>query len=153
MALFATPAFVTGDFKSHASFLPDDVYATVLDNIVKATNDMILTHKGKIYLGCRNGKRLFLILDFYSHFTVFRPQCTLKSRGGRKKSALLPCVVARAFYSPVFSRVLPDAGLAAAERCFLERRRFVSVARFSFLFFYFYFCHLIDGGELSAAPS
>lgn len=48
-----TPHFVTGTFTSHSSFLPDDTYALLLDNVVKATNDVLIVHDGKMFLGKR----------------------------------------------------------------------------------------------------
>ena len=45
--------FVTGEFKSHAEFLPDEIYSKVLDNIVITCVDIIVCHAGKMLLGKR----------------------------------------------------------------------------------------------------
>ncbi|EKX43055.1 hypothetical protein GUITHDRAFT_54381, partial [Guillardia theta CCMP2712] len=46
--------FVTGEFKSHRTFLPDDEYGKALDNFVKGCSDMLITDpKGNIFLGKR----------------------------------------------------------------------------------------------------
>jgi ADP-ribose pyrophosphatase YjhB (NUDIX family) len=47
------PHFVTGAFTSHATFLPDETYATVLDNVVKGCTDILLVHDGKVLVGKR----------------------------------------------------------------------------------------------------
>eukprot|EP01116_Phalansterium_solitarium_P023897 TRINITY_DN8588_c0_g1_i1.p1 TRINITY_DN8588_c0_g1~~TRINITY_DN8588_c0_g1_i1.p1 ORF type:complete len:219 (+),score=17.48 TRINITY_DN8588_c0_g1_i1:47-703(+) len=51
----AHPHFVTGEFKSHPVFLPDDEYAKALDCLVKATCDIILTSEqtGQVLVGKR----------------------------------------------------------------------------------------------------
>lgn len=41
--MFTTRHFVTGNFVSHASFVDDATYSTILDNVVKATCDVFLT--------------------------------------------------------------------------------------------------------------
>lgn len=45
--------FVTGEFNSHAGFLPDEIYTKVLDNIVITCVDIVVVHQGKILLGKR----------------------------------------------------------------------------------------------------
>jgi len=46
--------FVTGDFTSHKSFLPDEEYARGLDNFVKGCSDVLITNsKGQIFVGKR----------------------------------------------------------------------------------------------------
>ena len=37
--------FVTGEFTSHKSFLPDEEYARGLDNFVKGCSDMLVTNR------------------------------------------------------------------------------------------------------------
>ena len=47
--------FVTGEYTSHRSFLPDEQYGVALDNFVKGCSDMLITDKeGRILLGKRN---------------------------------------------------------------------------------------------------
>lgn len=47
--------FVTGEYTSHRTFLPDDQYGVALDNFVKGCSDMMITDSGgKIFLGQRN---------------------------------------------------------------------------------------------------
>jgi len=47
--------FVTGEFVSHRSFLPDDEFARGLDNFVKGCSDMLVTNsKGQVLTGKRN---------------------------------------------------------------------------------------------------
>mmetsp|Transcript_60921 Transcript_60921/g.89321 ORF Transcript_60921/g.89321 Transcript_60921/m.89321 type:complete len:235 (-) Transcript_60921:82-786(-) len=46
--------FVTGEFSSHKSFLPDLEYASGLDNFVKGCSDMLVTNsKGQVFTGKR----------------------------------------------------------------------------------------------------
>lgn len=45
--------FVTGSFASHASYLSDDLYSIVLDNIVVTCVDCVILHQGKMLLGKR----------------------------------------------------------------------------------------------------
>lgn len=54
--MYATRHFVTGGFKSHASFVSDETYSLILDNIVKATIDIYVQRPdGKVLLGHRVG--------------------------------------------------------------------------------------------------
>lgn len=47
--------FVTGEYTSHRSFLPDEQYSVALDNFVKGCSDMLITDsEGRILLGKRN---------------------------------------------------------------------------------------------------
>jgi len=47
--------FVTGEFTSHKSFLPDDEYARGLDTFVKGCSDMLVTNsKGQVLTGKRS---------------------------------------------------------------------------------------------------
>jgi hypothetical protein len=41
--MFETKHFVTGNFVSHAAFVDDATYSTILDNVVKATCDVFIT--------------------------------------------------------------------------------------------------------------
>lgn len=41
--MFETRHFVTGNFESHAKFVDDATYSTILDNVVKATCDVFIT--------------------------------------------------------------------------------------------------------------
>lgn len=45
--MFETKHFVTGNFVSHATFVDDATYSTILDNIVKATCDVFITRPSK----------------------------------------------------------------------------------------------------------
>jgi hypothetical protein len=42
-----------GEYQPVVSFLDDEAYARCLDTLVKACNDMLLTHQGKVFLGKR----------------------------------------------------------------------------------------------------
>ena len=48
-----TAHFVTGDYKHAPPFLDDAAYAMCLDTLVKACNDIMLHHDGKVFLGKR----------------------------------------------------------------------------------------------------
>lgn len=50
---YCTSHFVTGEYRPVVSFLDDESYARCLDTLVKACNDMLLTHRGKVFLGKR----------------------------------------------------------------------------------------------------
>lgn len=46
--------FVTGNFQSHAEFLPDDIYGLMLDNIVRGSTDIVpINRNGEILIGKR----------------------------------------------------------------------------------------------------
>jgi hypothetical protein len=56
--------FVTGQFTSHKSFLPDDEYARGLDNFVKGCSDMLITNRCQWVvrnLVCKNGELKIVI--------------------------------------------------------------------------------------------
>lgn len=48
------PHFTTGKFQSHATFVKDELYGLMLDNIVKACTDVLLECEGKLLIGKRN---------------------------------------------------------------------------------------------------
>ena len=50
---YCTSHFVTGSYAPVVSFLDDEAYARCLDTLVKACCDMLITHKGKVFLGKR----------------------------------------------------------------------------------------------------
>ena len=57
------PHYETGKYTDNSSFLPDDEYAKILDNIVKACVDVIVTNdKHQILLGKRN---VFPMKDYW----------------------------------------------------------------------------------------